>query len=136
VRTNQTINGRNLRQVGTQEIDIISMVKSVTKYAITVYDIKEVRYHLQKALYLAKHGRGGPTWLDIPVDIQWSSIDLDELKEFNPEFEGYVTDSNSQYLNTELSDVAQLVKSAKRPIVLAGYGVRLSKAENFITRIC
>lgn len=131
-RTNQTVNGRNLRQVGTQEIDIISMVKSVTKYAVTIYDIKEVRYHLEKALYLAKHGRGGPVWLDIPVDIQWSSIDIDELKEFDPEREGYVTYSDSQHLNTQLSDVAKLVRSAKRPIVLAGYGVRLSKAESLL----
>jgi acetolactate synthase-1/2/3 large subunit len=131
-RTNQTINGRNLRQVGTQEVDIISMVKSVTKYAVIIYDIKEVKYHLQKALYFARHGRGGPVWLDIPVDIQWSSIDLDELKEFNPELEGYVTYGDSQYLSAELSSVAKLVGSAKRPIILAGYGVRLAKAENLL----
>jgi acetolactate synthase-1/2/3 large subunit len=132
VRTNQTLNGRNLRQVGTQEIDIISMVKSITKYAVTIYDIKEVNYHLQKALFLSKHGRGGPVWIDIPVDIQWSSIDPSELKEFNPEFEGYVVDGTHQNLASELSCVAQLIKASKRPVILAGYGVRLSKAEGFL----
>lgn len=129
-RTNQTVNGRNLRQVGTQEVDIISMVKSVTKYAITIYDIKEVKYHLQKAIYLAKHGRPGPVWLDIPVDIQWSFIDSDELIDFDPASEGFDAKVESQNLAADISKVAQLLRSAKRPVVLAGYGIRLSNAED------
>uniref|UniRef100_UPI00404A927C thiamine pyrophosphate-binding protein n=1 Tax=Fulvivirga sp. TaxID=1931237 RepID=UPI00404A927C len=129
-RTNQTVNGRNLRQVGTQEVDIISMVKSVTKYATTIYDIKEVKYHLQKAIYLALHGRPGPVWLDIPVDIQWSFTDSDELIDFDPESEGFNAQVRSQNLAVDILKVAQLIKSAKRPVVLAGYGVRLSNAED------
>lgn len=133
-RTNQTVNGRNLRQVGTQEIDIISMVKPVTKYSTTIYDIKEVKYHLQKAIYLAQHGRPGPVWLDIPVDIQWSSIDSDELIDFDPESEGFNTQGEPQSLVADISKVAQLIRSAKRPLVLAGYGVGLSGAEDALLK--
>lgn len=129
-RTNQTINGRNLRQVGTQEVDIISMVKSVTKYATTIYDIKDVKYHLQKAIYLAQHGRPGPVWLDIPVDIQWSFIDFEELIDFYPESEEFSAQVDAQNLVADILKVAKLIRSAKRPIVLAGYGVRLSSAED------
>lgn len=128
-RSNQTINGRNLRQVGTQELDIVSMVKSVTKYAVTIFDIKTVKYHLHKAFYLACHGRPGPVWLDIPVDIQWSFIDTDDLIDFCPEPLCLPFKKDSQHLNSPVSQVAQIIRSAQRPIVLAGYGVRLSNAE-------
>lgn len=128
-RTNQTINGRNLRQVGTQEVDIVSMVKSVTKYATTIYDVKTVKYHLQKAIYLARHGRPGPVWLDIPVDIQWSFIDSDDLIGFCPESECSITEVQLPSSRSDISKVAQLIRSAKRPVVVAGYGVRLSGAE-------
>lgn len=133
-RTNQTVNGRNLRQVGTQEIDIISIVKAITKYAVTVYDINKVKYHVQKAIYLATHGRPGPVWIDIPVDIQWSLVDSSELPAFNPEVEKFTLQDEFKKLSVDVSRVAQLIKSAKRPIVVAGYGVRLSNAETLLSK--
>jgi acetolactate synthase-1/2/3 large subunit len=74
-----------LRQLGDQEIDIISMVKGITKYAVTIFDPQEIRYHLEKAWHLAQTGRPGPVWLDIPIDVQSSPVNMDLLKGFEPE---------------------------------------------------
>lgn len=129
VRSNQSIRGRQLRQVGTQEIDIVPMVKSITKYAVTVYDAREVKYHIQKAIYLATHGRPGPVWIDIPVDVQWSFIDSSELSEFVPERETDIELKELVLVSSQVSRVAELIKSANRPVIVAGYGVRLAGCE-------
>ena len=135
-RTDQTINGRNLRQVGTQEIDIVSMVRSVTKYAKTIYSINDVRYELQKAIYYASNGRPGPVWLDIPADIGWSFIRIKDQLSFyssKEEIEKYSTVSNkllnkfSKILNTSL------LKSS-RPIIVAGNGIRLSNSNLLVKK--
>ena len=59
-----------MRQFGVQEVDIVSIVKPITKYAVTVLGPREIRYHMEKAVYLAMHGRPGPVWVDIPLDVQ------------------------------------------------------------------
>ena len=71
--------GLALRQFGVQEADIIPIVKSITKYAIMINDPLEIAYHLDKAVYLAKSGRPGPVWLDIPMDVQSAAINENEL---------------------------------------------------------
>ena len=90
-----------LRQLGDQEFNIVSSVSSMTKYAVMITEPKEVRYHLEKALYLALNGRPGPVWLDIPLDVQAAVIDTDELVGFseselnmseNPIFDSSVTE--------------------------------------------
>src|SRR3972149_6085934 len=63
------------RQYGDQEVNIVDIVKPLTKYAVTVMDPKEIGYHLEKAVYIAKSGRPGPVWIDIPLDIQGSTIE-------------------------------------------------------------
>ena len=73
-----------LRQLGDQELNIIDMVKPVTKFAVFVDDPKYIKYYLDKAIYLATTGRFGPCWIDIPLDVQASIIDTDELVEFDP----------------------------------------------------
>ena len=73
-----------VRQVGMQEVDIVSIVSSLTKYAITIEDPASIRYHMEKALYLAKSGRPGPVWIDIPLDVQASPIDPETLRGFDP----------------------------------------------------
>jgi acetolactate synthase-1/2/3 large subunit len=117
--------GLTLRQYGDQEIDILELVKHVTKYAEMVTDPKSIRYHLEKAFYLAQAGRPGPVWLDIPLDIQGANIDENTLIGFDPnELIG------RENLHTDLSDVLPLIierlLSAKRPVVFAGGGVRIS----------
>ena len=74
-----------MRQLGVQEVDIVSIVKPITKYAVTVLDPFEIRYHLEKAVYLAMTGRPGPVWIDIPLDVQASPIeDVSALRGFDP----------------------------------------------------
>lgn len=124
-KSTQTIFGSGisgLRQFGTFEVDIVPIVKSVTKYAQLVMDPMTIRYHLEKALYLARAGRPGPVLLDLPLDIQGAMIDPDKLVGYEPE------DLN---LNPTLEDVRLihgLLRNAKRPIILAGYGIRCANA--------
>ncbi len=73
-----------MRQLGVQEVDIVSIVKPITKYAVTILDPQTIRYHLEKAVYLARSGRPGPVWIDIPLDVQASPIEPDQLAGFDP----------------------------------------------------
>ena len=74
-----------MRQLGVQEVDIVSIVRPITKYAVTVLDPYSIRYHLEKAAYLARTGRPGPVWIDVPLDVQAFPLDdLSALKGFDP----------------------------------------------------
>ena len=73
-----------LRQKGPQEVDIVAMVKGITKYAATIMDPADIRYHLEKAFYLATTGRRGPVWIDVPLDIQGGLVDTETLRGFDP----------------------------------------------------
>ena len=121
----------NLRQFGVQEADIVSIVESLTKYAVMVNEPEEVLYHLEKAVHLAQTGRPGPVWIDIPLDVQGFFIDTSELKHFTPKVE----------VNQEIKGMDQFIRmyeQAERPIILAGNGVRLSgsveKLREFVSK--
>lgn len=114
-----------LRQLGDQEIEIIPMVKGITKYAVTVTDPNTIRYHLEKALYLATHGRPGPVWLDIPVDVQSAIIDEKKLEGFEPNELDRI--DNSQ-LEKDVLEVIEKISNAERPVVIASTGIRLANA--------
>jgi len=117
-----------MRQLGVQEVDIVSIVKPITKYAATVLDPSEIRYHLEKALYLALHGRPGPVWIDIPLDVQASPIEEpSRLRGFDPaEVQESSTDGTiAQQVETLLEKLNQ----AERPLLFAGNGIRLARAE-------
>ena len=120
---NQTIGTTGLRQLGVQEINIIDIIKPVVKYAIMVTDRQTIKYHLQKAIHLATTGRPGPVWIDIPADIQNAQINEEELIEFDPT--EIPVETNFEFTE-KISQVANLLKEAKRPLLLAGHGVRLS----------
>lgn len=118
--------GLKLRQIGTQEADIISIIEPITKYSVMVNDPNEIAYHLEKAIYLAKNGRPGPVWLDIPMDVQSANIEIKNLKKFDPseikkEYKEIPTD-------TEMQKVFELLRGSKRPVIIAGHGIRLAKA--------
>ncbi len=117
------INGQGIRQQGMQELDIISVVKPITKYAALVDDPQMIRYHMEKALYEAVHGRKGPVWLDIPLDVQATMIDEDKLIGFTPPFEIKNTGLEKQALHT-----IEMLNRAERPVILAGNGIRLADA--------
>jgi acetolactate synthase I/II/III large subunit len=121
-----------MRQVGVQEVDIVSIVRPITKYAVTVLDASEIRYHLEKAVYLARTGRPGPVWIDIPLDIQASPIDdPPSLRAFSPtEFAAGDSGQLSEAeLDKEIAGVLADLNRAERPLLLIGNGVRLSRAE-------
>lgn len=115
-----------LRQLGDQEFNIVSAVKGMTKYAHMIVEANEIRYHLEKALYLSKNGRGGPVWLDIPLDIQAAFVDTDKLVGFDAsELE---KKENPIYDERITKEILQKIIGAKRPVILAGTGIRLSGA--------
>jgi len=126
VKRSDMINDTGVRQMGMQEVDIVSLVKSITKYAVTVTEPSNIKFHLEKAVYLAKNGRPGPVWLDIPLDVQATMIEEDKLKGFEP------PKSQLPQHNVNIAELVaktiQLLNNSERPVILVGNGVRLSKA--------
>lgn len=113
-----------LRQLGDQEVDIISVVKPLTKYAVTIEEPNEIKYHIDRAIYEATTGRFGPVWINVPIDVQASIIEENELKEFTPQ------EQNES--NMKIENVIEKINSAKRPLIIAGHGIRLAnQIENF-----
>lgn len=113
-----------VRQLGDQEVDIRSVVKPLTKYAAMVTDANTIKYHLDRAIYEATHNRFGPVWLDIPMNIQAALIDEKKLAGFVPE-----KISKPEF---NVLDITQKIKESKRPIIVAGHGIRLAdQVENF-----
>ncbi len=115
----------NLRSFGDQEYDIVSCVEHMTKYAVMIEDPLKIRYVLEKAYFLATTGRPGPVWIDIPLNFQSAIIDTNELEGFSPEKEGMSALPEPDSLT--ISKVIEEIKNAKRPVLYAGYGIRLSK---------
>lgn len=112
-----------IRQFGIQGINIKPLAEKVVKYFVTVDDPSLIKYYLQKAYYLATSGRVGPVWIDVPLDIQNTSVPEKFLKEFLPEKE-----KNDNTLKTKVAETLKLIKKAKHPIILAGQGIRNGKA--------
>ncbi len=116
----------NLRQLGDQETNIIRLVKSITKYAVLVDDPNSIRYHLEKALFLASSGRPGPCWLDIPVDVQSHDIDMAGLPPYDPAEDQPRLDAKA--LQRDCRTVIERIASSSRPVLMAGTGIRLAGA--------
>ena len=119
--------GLPLRQLGDQELDIEPIVTPITKYAAMVTDPKTIRYHLEKAIYLARTGRPGPVWLDIPLDVQAAKIDPDQL---DPGFDPAELDEpwKKTDVAAAAAEIIAKLREAERPVVFAGGGVRVSGA--------
>lgn len=116
--------GATVRAMGDQEYDIVKSVTPMTKYAVMIEDPKTIRYHLERAWHLATTGRPGPVWIDIPVNYQGGYIETDELKGYDPA-------GDDALLPPPVSDdvirtVLEKIRSVKRPVFHAGYGIRLS----------
>lgn len=114
-----------LRQLGDQEINITDIVRPITKYAVFIDDPKMIKYHIDKAVYLATHGRPGPVWLDVPLNVQNASIDPDDLVEFDEKNE-----MQPAYDGKDLDSCLELIRNAKRPVVVAGRGIRIADAKD------
>ena len=116
---------RGVRQFGAQENDIIAMAKPVTKYAVLVMEPEEIAYELEKAIYLATHGRKGPVWIDIPLDVQSASIDENKLRHYEPEPEKRTED-----LRQKAQQTVHMLRKAERPVLLVGQGMISAGAQN------
>lgn len=115
-----------LRQLGDQEFQIVDCVKGMTKYAHMLTVPEEIRYHLEKAWFLANNGRKGPVWLDVPVDVQAAVVETSELKSFDEA--ALMKQEKPEYDRKLTRQVFQKIQEAKRPVILAGTGIRLSGA--------
>ena len=119
-----------VRQTGAQEVGIIPIVESVTKYAVTVMDPADIRYVLERAVYTALHNRPGTVWVDIPLDVQAAEIDPSSLRGYKPEEKAAAVNAE------DLREIAAMLAAAKRPVILAGTGVMLAGArEAFVQMV-
>ncbi|MFZ0480276.1 MAG: thiamine pyrophosphate-binding protein [Terriglobales bacterium] len=115
-----------LRQLGDQEADILSMAANITKYTAFIDDPASIRFHLERAWHLAQSGRPGPCWLDIPVDVQAAAINPAALRPYDPAEDDPLTDHS--LLPDICGEILARIEAAKRPVILAGTGVRAARA--------
>ena len=121
VKLADQIRGQGIRQQGMQELDIVSIVEPITKYAAMVTDPQSVKYHLDQAIYQAVHGRKGPVWLDIPLDVQASMVDETSLEGWAPDGQEA---SGEMDLECQVLGIIETLNRSKRPVLLAGNGIR------------
>lgn len=115
-----------VRQMGSQEVQIVEMVKPITKYAVQILEPMDIKYHLEKAYYEATTGRMGPVWIDIPLDVQAAMIDEEKLIGY----EEARINKNKVDISNEIKDTFKLLKNSKQPLILAGNGIKLAGAED------
>ena len=116
-----------LRQLGDQEINIVDIVRPITKFAAFVKEPKEIKRLLDKAIYIATHGRPGPVWLDIPLNVQGADIDEKSLMEYDPKEDE--APANRKKVADQVAQTVELLKKSERPVFLAGHGIRIAGAQ-------
>ncbi len=122
-----------LRQLGDQEVDIIRVVKPITKFAASVTRAEDIRWILEKAIYLATHGRPGPVWVDVPMDIQGAKVDAATLSPYDPSSDALVLDQ--ALVAKAVAETAARLSKARRPVLVAGHGVRLAGAQDLLLHL-
>jgi acetolactate synthase-1/2/3 large subunit len=127
VKRSTLMGDSGLRSLGSQEVDIISIIRPITKYAVRILDPLTIRYHLEKAVYLARSGRRGPVWIDIPVDVQALQIDEDALEGFVP---AEVDANDTESLRNQVAQIYDLINQAERPVFFAGYGIQAAESSS------
>lgn len=133
-KTSDLVGDRGVRQCGSQEVNIVAMMQPVTKYAVSIRDKTMVKYHLDKAIYLATHGRKGTVWVEVPLDIQGAQVEESELVEFDPDAEGLIP--HFSVSDEDIVEILEMLKTAKRPVILVGKGVPIDSVEDQIRRLC
>lgn len=122
-----------LRQLGDQEFQIVDSVKNMTKFAVMITEPEKIRYYLEKAWFLCNNGRKGPVWIDVPVDVQAALIETDELEGFDAaELE---SEENPVYDKTQTKAIIDKIRTAKRPVILVGTGIRLGNAYDILHKV-
>jgi acetolactate synthase-1/2/3 large subunit len=122
----------SLRQLGDQEVDIISIVKPITKFAVSVKNPKDIRMFLEKVVHIATSGRPGPVWLDIPLDVQGAMVEESQMPGYNRRKDIILVDKK---VNLKISQAIRLLKNSKRPVLIAGHGIRIAGAQNILLRL-
>jgi acetolactate synthase-1/2/3 large subunit len=128
---------RGVRQFGAQENDIVAMARPVTKYAVLVNNAADALYELQKAIFLSMHGRRGPVWVDVPLDVQSAAVEEDSLRRFNPELDlpadrfgpGARQNGDLSALDAAAARTADMLYAAGKPLILIGHGLVAAGAE-------
>ena len=126
VKRADLVGNQKIRQFGIQEADIVSIAKPISKYAVQIKEPEDIKYELEKASKIAVSGKPGPVWIDIPLDIQATDIDIDTLEGFNEVMEEYPCKKE------DIDKVIELFNKAERPVMLIGNGIRMAKAVNEI----
>jgi acetolactate synthase-1/2/3 large subunit len=124
------IGSSGVRSMGQQEVDIISIVRPITKYAKTILEPETIRHELEKAVYLATHGRRGPVWIDIPLDVQASMIDERNLAGFEQEHE-----RPDDRLQAQVSQAMDLLNRSERPVLFLGNGARSAHVRGLVAKL-
>jgi acetolactate synthase-1/2/3 large subunit len=123
------LKGRSgVRQMGVQEVDIVAIAASITKYAVTVMEPADIRYHVEKAAHLARTGRPGPVWIDLPLDVQGAVIEETSLRRYDPEEDVVSGLASPNEIAAAVSRTIEFLNAAERPVILIGNGVRLGGA--------
>lgn len=126
VKTKDMIGSKKLRQSGVQEVNILPMIKNITKYSITLKNEKNLETILYKAYNEAISGRPGPVWIDVPLNIQAKKIK-------KPNFIKKNKNNNKKKLNIKFLETILL--NSKKPVILIGHGVRIAKAEKLVEKL-
>ena len=123
-KTTSLVGDTGLRQRGFHEVAITRIVAPITKYAACVMDPRDIGYHLEKAIFLARHGRPGPVWIDVPLDVQGALIDPARLRVFDAARE--FPDALEHPPIPEVEEAARRLRASRRPVILAGHGIALA----------
>ena len=124
-----------MRMLGFQEVDTTELARPVTKYAVTIRDPQTVRFHLEKALWLARSGRPGPVWINIPLDIQAANIEPDKLPGFSPEEDPLAATGQQEKIRQAVARTLDLLAHCERPVIIAGCGIKLARSEAAFLRV-
>ncbi|MGA2775493.1 MAG: thiamine pyrophosphate-binding protein [Candidatus Omnitrophota bacterium] len=119
-----------LRQLGDQEVDIVSIVKPITKFAISIRDPKDVKLLLAKAIHIAVNGRPGPVWLDIPLNVQGARVEEADMPEYDERQDKVTFDIEE--VDLKISQALALLKNSQRPVLIAGHGIRIARAQELL----
>lgn len=123
------VGDKGVRQIGSQEVQIVPMVAPITKYAIQVLEPTKIRYYLERAYHEATTGRPGPVWLDIPLDVQAVMLEEDTLEGYHPQ------QMSASSIDSEIQQILSLLKEAKKPLVLAGNGIKLAGGTELLYKL-
>ena len=121
VKTSDLRHRHGVRQMGVQELDTVALVSPVCKYAKCVTDPQQIKFELQKALHMARSGRPGPVWLDLPLDLQAANIDPEQLPDYEP------AQQAPQDCRRAAEQIMKAINQADKPVFYAGNGIRLAK---------